>query len=187
MREGRGRRRIGVVVSGDVNRLDRRDRSFLRRRDALLQLAHLGEERRLISDGGRHAAEQRRHLRPCLGETEDIVDEEQHVLPFRVAEVFGDGQRRKADAETRAGWLGHLSVDQRRARLRHVLHVDDAGLLEFEPQIVAFARAFTDTAKHGDTAVLQGDVVNQLHDDDGLADAGAAEEANLASLEVRLE
>src|SRR4029434_1504492 len=44
-----------------------------------------------------------------------------------------------------------------------------------------------DTAEHGDTAVLQGDVVNQLHDDHGLADAGAAEEANLPTLEVRLE
>ena len=35
--------------------------------------------------------------------------------------------------------------------------------------------------------MLQGDVVNQLHDDDGLADAGAAEQADLAALQVRLE
>jgi hypothetical protein len=30
--------------------------------------------------------------------------------------------------------------------------------------------------------MFERDVVNQLHDDDGLADAGAAEEANLAAL-----
>src|SRR5439155_12444931 len=83
--------------------------------------------------------------------------------------------------------LRHLAVDQRRARLRWIFYIDDARLLELEPEVVAFARAFTDTAEHGHTAVLQRDVVNQLHDDDGLADAGAAEESNLAALQVRLE
>ena len=90
---------------------------FLRRRDALLQLAHLGQQRRLVADGRRHAAEQRRHFRPGLREPEDVVDEEQHVLAFRVAEVLGDGQRRQPDAQARARRLRHLAVDQRRARL----------------------------------------------------------------------
>jgi hypothetical protein len=44
---------------------------------------------------------------------------------------------------------------------------------------------FTDAAEHRDTAVLQRDVVDQLHDDDGLADAGAAEQADLAALAGR--
>ncbi len=35
--------------------------------------------------------------------------------------------------------------------------------------------------------MLLGEVVDQLHDDDGLADAGAAEEADLSALHVRLE
>ena len=35
--------------------------------------------------------------------------------------------------------------------------------------------------------MVQGDVVDELHDDDGLADSGAAEEADLAALAVRLE
>jgi hypothetical protein len=35
--------------------------------------------------------------------------------------------------------------------------------------------------------VFHGDVVDELHDDDGLADAGAAEQADLAALQVRLE
>ena len=65
--------------------------------------------------------------------------------------------------------------------------VDDAALLELEPEVVALARAFADAAEHRHAAVLQGDVVDQLHDDDGLADAGAAEQADLAALQVRLE
>ena len=60
-------------------------------------------------------------------------------------------------------------------------------LLELEPEVVAFARAFADAAEHRHAAVLHGDVVDQLHDDDGLADAGAAEQADLAALQIRLE
>ena len=121
VRERRRRRRVGVVVGRHVNRLHRRDRALLRRRDALLQLAHLGQQRRLVADRRRHAAEQRRHFRARLREAEDVVDEEQHVLAFGVAEVLGDGQRRQADAQTRARRLRHLAVDQRRARLRQVV------------------------------------------------------------------
>ena len=157
------------------------------RGDALLQLAHLGQQRRLVADGGGHAAEQRRDFRAGLREAEDVVDEEENVLVLGVAEVLGDGERGQADALAGAWRLGHLSVDQCGARLRHVLHVDHARLLELEPQVVALAGAFADAAEHRHTAVLHGDVVDQLHDDDGLADAGAAEQADLAALQVGLE
>ena len=187
VRERRRRRRVRVVVGRHVDRLHRGDRALLRRRDALLHLAHLREQRRLVADRRRHAAEQRRHLGAGLREPEDVVDEEEHVLAFGVAEVLGDRQRREADAQARARRLRHLSVDQRGARLREVLGVDDARLLELEPEVVAFTRAFADAAEHRHAAVLHGDVVDQLHDDDGLADAGAAEQADLAALQVRLE
>src|SRR5262249_604915 len=42
------------------------------------------------------------------------------------------------------------------------------------------------TGEYGVAAVVLGDVVDQLHDDDGLADAGAAEESDLAALQERL-
>ena len=51
-------------------------------------------------------------------------------------------------------------------------------------QVVAFARTLTHAGENGVTAVRLGDVVDQLHDEDSLADAGAAEEADLASLGV---
>ena len=60
-------------------------------------------------------------------------------------------------------------------------------LLELEPEVVALARALADAGEHRDAAVLHGDVVDQLLDDDGLADAGAAEQADLAAAQVRLE
>mmetsp|Transcript_2504 Transcript_2504/g.7899 ORF Transcript_2504/g.7899 Transcript_2504/m.7899 type:complete len:228 (+) Transcript_2504:208-891(+) len=50
MREGGGGRRVGEVVGGHVDGLHRRDRALARRRDALLHLAHVRGERRLVAD-----------------------------------------------------------------------------------------------------------------------------------------
>ncbi len=93
--EGRHRRRVGVVVGRDVHRLHRGDRAGAGRGDALLQLAHLGRQRRLVADRRRHAPEQRRDLRAGHAEAEDVVDEQQHVAAL-VAEVLRHGQRRQA-------------------------------------------------------------------------------------------
>ena len=62
MRERCRRRRIGEVVSRDVDRLDRGDRALVGRGDPLLQRAHVGGEGRLIADRGRDASQQRRDL-----------------------------------------------------------------------------------------------------------------------------
>ena len=129
VRERRGRRGVGEVVGGHVDGLHRGDRALLRRGDALLQLAHLRRQVRLVADGGGHAAEQRRDLGARLREAEDVVDEEQHVLALGVAEVLGDGQAGQPDAQARARRLGHLAVDQRGLRLRRIARRDDARLL----------------------------------------------------------
>ena len=68
-----------------------------------------------------------------------------------------------------------------------LLHLDDAGLDHFVVKIVAFAGAFADAGEHRNAAVQLGDVVDQFHDDDGLADAGAAERADLAALQERAD
>ena len=68
-----------------------------------------------------------------------------------------------------------------------VLLLDDAGLDHFIIEVVALTCAFAHAREHGDAAVQLGDVVDQLHDDDGLADAGAAERADLAALEERAD
>ena len=180
-------RRIGQVVGRHVHRLERRDRALLGGGDALLQRAHLGGQRRLVADGAGGAAEQRRDLGAGLREAEDVVDEEQHVLVLLVAEVLGDGEAGERDAQTRAGRLVHLAVDERDLRRAQILLVDDAGLRHLVVQVVAFARALADAGEHRHAAVQLGDVVDQLHDDDGLADAGAAERADLAALQERAD
>ena len=92
-------------------------------------------------------------------------------------------------ADTQAGsWrLGHLAVDQGSLGLRRIAGRDDAGLGHFEPEIVAFAGALADAGEDREAAVIFGDVIDQLHDDDGLANARAAEEANLAALQKGLD
>src|SRR3546814_20251260 len=50
--------------------------------------------------------------------------------------------------------------------------------------VVAFAGPFADAGEDGVAAMRLRDVVDQLHDRHGLADAGAAEEADLAALGV---
>ena len=148
-----------------------------RRRDALLELAHLARERRLVAHGARHAAEQRRHLRARLDEAEDVVDEEQDVLAL-VAEVLGHRQAGQADAKPRSRRLVHLAVDERDA-------VDDARLLHLEPEVVALARALPHAGEDGHAGVLRGDVVDELLDEHGLAQPRAAVEADLAAADER--
>src|SRR6185369_4625452 len=68
-----------------------------------------------------------------------------------------------------------------------IVDVDDARFLEFGPEIVAFPGAFADAGEYGNTAVLHRQVVDELLDDDGLADACAAEQTDLAATEVGLD
>ena len=54
-------------------------------------------------------------------------------------------------------------------------------------EIVALAGALADAREHRRAAMALGDVVDQFLDQHGLADAGAAEQADLAALRVRRE
>ena len=103
MRERRGRGRVGQVVGGHVDGLHRRDRSLVRRGDALWQWRPSRWPGRLVTDGAGDAAEEGRHFRTSLREAEDVVDEEQNVAAFVIAEVFGDGEAGQRDAGAGAG------------------------------------------------------------------------------------
>ena len=189
--EGGGGRGVGQVVGWHVDGLHGRDRALGRRRDPLLHRAHVGGEGRLVSHRRRDAAEQRGHLRPGLGEPEDVVDEEQHVLAL-VAEVLGDRQAGERDAGAGARRLVHLAVDQRRlgARRRAVVrgrvHVH-LGLDHLPVEVVALPGALADAGEDRVAAVHLGDVVDQLLDQHRLADPGAAEQADLAAARVGAE
>ena len=79
MRECRGRGRVGQVVGRHVHSLYRSDRAVLRGRDSFLHLSHFGSQCRLITHGRGHTSQQGGHFGTGLGETEDVVDEEQDV------------------------------------------------------------------------------------------------------------
>ena len=184
--EGRCGSRISKIVGRDVDGLHGGDRTLLGRGDALLQLTHFGGQVRLVADGRGHTTEQRGDLGTGLGKAEDIVDEEQRIGTFLVAEMLGDREAGQRDAETCPWRLGHLPIDKGSFALIEVVDIDDARLLELMPEIVAFAGALADAGKHGETAMLLCDVVDEFLNDDGLSDAGPAEQSDLATLKKGL-
>src|SRR6185437_7683792 len=128
------------------------------------------------------------HFRTGLCEAENVIDEEEHVLTVDITEVLSDGERAQTDAHAGTGWLVHLTVDQGDFVQHAALlagGIRDFGVRHFVVEVIAFAGAFADAAEDGVATVLGGNVVNQFHDDDGLADAGAAEQADLSAFDVR--
>src|SRR5690606_26368748 len=67
---------------------------------------------------------------------------------------------------------------------------DEGGLVEharighLEPQVGALTGTLAHSGEHGDTAVLSGDAVDHLLDQDGLAHSGTAEEADLPAFQI---
>ena len=93
------------------------------------------------------------------------------------------GERGERDAGAGARRLVHLAVDER-GLAEHGLAGLELGLAHLEVEVVAFAGALADAGEAAHAAVRLGDVVDELHDEHGLADAGAAEQADLAALTV---
>ena len=110
-------------------------------------------QRRLVTHGGRHAAEQGRHFAARLREAEDVVDEQQRVGAGRVAEVLGHRQGREGHAETGARRLVHLAEHHARLLDDAAAGVADLGFLHFEPQVGPFAGPLADAGEHRVTAV----------------------------------
>ena len=139
--------------------------------------AHLVSQGGLVSDRGWHPAQQSRDLGAGLGEPEDVVDEQQHVLTLNVAEVLGHGQRRERNAQPGAGRLVHLAEHQRGL-------LDDAGLPHLDDEAGALTSALPHAGEHRDATEVLRDPVDHLLDQHGLAHAGAAEQADLAARDI---
>ena len=143
--------RVSQVIGGHVNRLHGGDGAVLGGGDALLQGTHLRGQRRLISHGARHAAEQCGYLGACLCETEHVVDEQQGFLTALVAEVLCHRERAQCHAQTCAWRLVHLT--EHHGHLVQNVHllpvrIGVLGFLHFQPEIVAFAGALADAGEH---------------------------------------
>src|SRR5437867_2372704 len=187
MRECRGRRWVGQVIRGNVDRLHRGDGTAFRRSDPLLQLAHLRRQIRLIADGAGHAAQQRGDFRSRLRETKNVVDEEKHILSLRVTEVLGDSEAGEADAQSGTGRFSHLTIDERRFGLGWIAGNNHAAFGELQPEVIPLACSLPDAGENGEAAVLFGHVVDELLNQNGLADSGTPEETRLTSLGVRFQ
>ena len=110
MGEGGGGGGIGQIVSGHVDGLDRGDGTLLGGGDSLLHGTHVSGQGGLVTDSGGDTTEQGRHLGTGLGEAENVVNEEEHILTLGVTEVLGDGQTGQGDTGTGAWGLVHLTV-----------------------------------------------------------------------------
>jgi hypothetical protein len=78
-----------------------------------------------------------------LSETENVVNEKEHVLALLITEVLGDGEAGKSDTGTSARRLVHLAEDE--GDFRFTLEVDDTGFNHFVVQIITLTGSFTDT------------------------------------------
>ena len=121
-----------------------------------------------------------------------FVDEEQHVLALDIAEIFRVGEARERDARAGARRLVHLAEHQRDlgaflGRVAVGILGDHARVEELVIEVIALARPLADAGEHRDAAMALGDVVDQLLDQHRLADAGAAEQADLAAARIGRE
>lgn len=123
--EGGGRGGIGQIVGGHVNGLDGGDGTLLGGGNSFLHGTHVGGKRGLVTDGGGDTTEQGGHFGTGLGESENVVNEQQDILTFLVSEVFGDGQTGQGDSGSGSRGLVHLTEDQ--GDLGVTLEVDDTG------------------------------------------------------------
>eukprot|EP00341_Mesodinium_pulex_P006742 CAMPEP_0116906706 /NCGR_PEP_ID=MMETSP0467-20121206/12673_1 /TAXON_ID=283647 /ORGANISM="Mesodinium pulex, Strain SPMC105" /LENGTH=432 /DNA_ID=CAMNT_0004581591 /DNA_START=204 /DNA_END=1503 /DNA_ORIENTATION=+ len=178
--EGCGRRRVSQVVGRHVHGLHGSDGTLGSRADALLQRSQVGGQGGLVSNGRGDAAQQGGHLGAGLGEAEDIVYEQQHVLVLLVAELLCNGESSQTHPGSSSWGLIHLALDQGATGTR-AIHFNHAGFYHFVIQVVAFAGPFADACENGVSSVGLGNIVDQLHDEHGLSDSGSSKESDLAS------
>mmetsp|Transcript_20622 Transcript_20622/g.35423 ORF Transcript_20622/g.35423 Transcript_20622/m.35423 type:complete len:548 (+) Transcript_20622:132-1775(+) len=186
--EGGSGGRIRKIISRHVDSLDGGNGSLGSGGNTLLKPTHISGKSRLVTDSGRNTSQKGGHLRTGLGETEDIVNEEQHILSLLITEVLGNGQSSKGDTGTGSRGLVHLPVHKGSLGALSgsslVINLDDTSLNHLVVEIVTLTGTFTNTSEDGVSSVVHGNVVDKLHDNDSLSDTGSTEETNLTSLGV---
>ena len=174
MAEGGGRGRVGQVVSGNIDRLDRGNGSVLGGGDTLLQGAHFVGQGGLVAHGGGHPAHKGGHLGTGLDIPEDIINEKQHILLLTVPEILGHGQAGKGHPHTGSRRFVHLTEDQGGL-------LENAGFSHLPPKVVSFTGPFSYAGKDGIAPVFGGNVPDQFLNQNGFAHTGAAEQADFAA------
>jgi len=183
MSESGGRGGISKIISGHVDGLDGGDGTGTGGGNTLLEGTQIGSEGGLISDSGGNTSKKGGHLGASLSETEDVVNEKEHILVLFISEVLGNGEAGETDTGSGTWGLVHLSVDKGSLGAG-AIRLDDTRLDHFVVEIVSLTSTLADTSEHGETTMKFSDVVNQLHDEHGLADTSTTEKSNLSSLGV---
>merc|ERR1719439_272689 len=98
MLEGGRWRGVRQVIGWHVHSLDGGDRPLGGGANPVLHTTDLPLQGGLVADGRRNTAEKRRHLGTSLGESENVVDEQQHILPSDIAEELCLSEAGKRDA-----------------------------------------------------------------------------------------
>jgi hypothetical protein len=183
MGEGGGRGGIGKIISGYEHSLDGSDGSVSGGGNSFLEGTQIGGEGRLVTDSGRDTSEKGGHFGASLGESEDVINEQKHILVLFVSEVFSNGESGKSNTGSSTWGLVHLSVDE--GGLGAIsFDINDTGFNHFVVEIVTFTGSLSDTSEHGVTTMGLGDIVNKLHDEYGFTDTSTTEESNLSSSSV---
>ncbi|MNM65037.1 hypothetical protein D3C81_764580 [compost metagenome] len=69
----------------------------------------------------------------------------------------------------------------------HRCFINNAGLCHFHVKVITFTSTFPNACEYGDTAMLLGNVINQLLNCYGFTYTGTTEETNLTALSIRSE
>jgi hypothetical protein len=117
---------------------------------------------------------------PAWTKRKTVIHQQQHVAMQLVAKIFGDGEGGHPDSPPRTRRVVHLAEDQR-GSLEHVR------LAQFGEEFMTLARALAHAGKHRDAGVFFDRVAYQLHDQNGLADACAADHPGFSSTRQRGE
>lgn len=141
---------------------------------------------RLITDGRGNTSEQGGHFRASLGESEDIVNEQQDILSFFISEVLSNSETSEADSSSGTRGFVHLSEDECASRFV-VINADNFGSNHFVIEIVSFSGSLSDTGEDGVTTVMLSNVVNKFLNEHSLSDTGTSEETNLTTSSIGSE
>merc|ERR1719499_436888 len=185
MLEGRGRGRIRQVISRNIDSLDRGNGSFLRGANSILDCTNLPFQSGLVTDSGRNTSEQRTDFGTGLRESENVVNEQQHVLSVDITEVFGLGQTSKSNSHSHTSRLVHLSEHKSAFGLSSVMNFNNSSVTHFVVEVISFTSSFSDAGEHRVTTVTHSDVVNQFHNQDRFSDTSTSKQTNLSSFLVR--
>jgi peptide chain release factor 1 len=183
MGESGGGSWISDIISWHVHSLHGGNRSGLGSGNSFLEHTKIGSEGGLISYSGWDTSKKGRHLRAGLGESEDVVDEQQHILVLFVSEVLSDGETSESDSGSGTRGLVHLSVDESGFGA-FLINLDDTGFNHFVVKIVSLSGSLSDSSEDRVSSVLLGNVVNQLHNKHSLSDSGTTEKSNFTSLVI---